>query len=996
MLKRLPKAVRTAIFGISSPIIVSAAFLPLPAWSQADAQQQADRVLELDIPAQSLTNALRALASQSGLQMVFPTELTAGREAPTIRGQQTPRQALDLMLQGSGLEYEFINERTVMVTRAPEGAAQQGATLERRSVAVEEVYVTARKRQETIQEIPLSISAFTAEDLNAAGIRGLADMEGIVPGLNMGGGGNGVKKDSNPFIRGVGQRETKVTLDPAVGTYIDGIYLARTAGAMLDTVGVERVEVLRGPQGTLFGKNTTGGAISVTTVKPQEKFGGSVSVNVGNYGRSDGSFTLNVPLIENKLLSRLTVSSKNNDGYFTNVVDNTKWGDDNRITGIGQLRWLPTDNVMFDLLGERTRIRETPRPQRCAVAREYDASGFSQKVADDYFELTGGEFPLPVNPNYFAPVHLLGQLGGDALEQQCKASESLPADKFASDFAEGNELMGQGRYWVDTSTLGLTGIWDIGQVGILDNVEIKSISAWRRVEQIADEDLDGVDGSYLLRVQPDFNETTQISQELQFTGSAFDDRLFFSTGVYYFKEETPQDDLIRTAGIRQYLEQSHPNSPTGEQYRTNALEPTLERLSTENESYSWFGQVDFDLTQQIQLTVGLRYTHEERWSEYSKAYAYRNSIVPGTDAPGLDGSPPSGVSDPLCSTSCGGIRSWEPGLAHILDWQFQPIGGSRTKSASTRDEAWTPMLSIKYNANSELLDRLNINDAMLYATYSEGFHSGGVTAGAIDYDAFDGPARTVENPVTFKPEMLKNYEIGLKLQAFDQRVQANMAIFYMDYKDMQVTSVGSRAGLPIPFVDNIGDSSIQGFEGEFVFLPTANWRIMANVAYTDADMKEWNAQNLHIPLGAFDGDYLEGLGGSSHIARDDEPMPRVPRWQGFLLTDYTFQLPNGDLLTPSIAARYTSEIYHGFDRGSFVYGKELVTSEATTFVDARISYLSADEKVEIALWAKNLTNKNDYLVGGIPLVDVTGATGQIFANPRTFGLEMTYRFGGGI
>src|SRR5690606_24173930 len=112
----------------------------------------------------------------------------------------------------------------------------------------------------------------------------------IVPGLNMGGGGNGVKKDSNPFIRGVGQRETKVTLDPAVGTYIDGIFIARTAGAMFDVAGLESVDVLRGPQGTLFGRNTTGGAISLTTRKPTNDLTGSISSNVGNYGRSDVSF----------------------------------------------------------------------------------------------------------------------------------------------------------------------------------------------------------------------------------------------------------------------------------------------------------------------------------------------------------------------------------------------------------------------------------------------------------------------------------------------------------------------------------------------------------------------------------------------------------------------------------------------------------------------------------------------------------------------------------
>jgi len=919
-----------------------------------------------NIPAQALIDALISFSEQSGVDVLSGKSVTEDQQTEGFIGEGDPETVLLELLDGTGLTYRRDGNVFVIVTPVKSEV--------KTDVRVEEVYVTARRREESVQDIPIAISAFTAADLKEAGIRNLSDMEGIVPGLNMGGGGNGVKKDSNPFIRGVGQRETKVTLDPAVGTYVDGIYLARTAGAMLDTIGVERIEVLRGPQGTLFGKNTTGGAISITTKKPSPEFGASVSVNVGNYGRSDASFMVNAPLTDN-LFGRFTLGAKNSEGYFTNVVDNTKWGDDNRVTGIGQLRWLPTDSLMFDLLAERTRIRETPRPQKCAVARPIDNTGSSDPNAPNY------------NPNRFVPAPIsivdstrtYGDSGLPTFSDLCEQSASLPSDKFASDFAEGNTVMEQGRYWVDTSTVGLTGAWDVGQLGGLENVQLKSISSWRKVEQIADEDLDGVNGTYLFRVQPDFNENRQISQEIQFSASAMDERLFISTGLYYFQEKTPHDDLIRTAGIAsRSVPQLRGSSPTGEIYYSTVLEPTFERLKTDNKSYSWYGQLDYDLTPQIQLTAGLRYTNEERWTEYSKAYAYESSIVLN-----------NADADVVCDYECSGIRSWEPAvLASIMDWEFEPLGGSRSKDLSTRDEAWTPMISIKYQANDALLDRLHIDDAMLYATYSEGFHSGGVTAGAIDEEEFDGISRPMENPITFKPEKVQNYELGLKLQAFEQRVQANMAVFYMDYTDMQVTSTGSKAGIPIPFVDNVGKAAIHGFEGEFVFQPTMNWRLLANLAYTDADMKEWNATAYELPLPFITPQVVR-----TTLVRDDEPMPRVPRWTAFLLTDYTFNLSDGGYITPSVAARYTSEIYHGFDRGSFLYGKDMVTSDAVTFIDARVSYLSADERLEVALWGKNLTDKDDYLVGGIPLVDVTGAMGQVYANPRTFGLEVTYRFG---
>src|SRR5690606_19571720 len=152
--------------------------------------------------------------------------------------------------------------------------------------------------------------------------------------------------------------------------------------------------------------------------------------------------------------------------------------------------------------------------------------------------------------------------------------------------ANGNEVkiwqpaLPKGRYWVDTSTLGVTGTWDIGDVGPLSKTQVKSISAWRRVEQIADEDLDAIGSSYLMRYQPNFDETTQISQELQFTGSAFNDRLFFSTGGYYFQEETPRSDLILSAGMKQ--------ENFGSFYFTNGFETSLERLETDNEALAWF------------------------------------------------------------------------------------------------------------------------------------------------------------------------------------------------------------------------------------------------------------------------------------------------------------------------------------------------------------------------------------------------------------------------
>ena len=146
----------------------------------------------------------------------------------------------------------------------------------------------------------------------------MRDFEGLVPGLNLGGGGNGVKGDGNAYIRGVGQRETQVTTDSGVGIYLDEVYIGRASGALLDAVEIESIQVLRGPQGTLFGKNTTGGAILYTSIKPSAEFGGTARGTYGNLDRKDASLAVDVPLIEDTLLSRLSLATVNRDGYIEN------------------------------------------------------------------------------------------------------------------------------------------------------------------------------------------------------------------------------------------------------------------------------------------------------------------------------------------------------------------------------------------------------------------------------------------------------------------------------------------------------------------------------------------------------------------------------------------------------------------------------------------------------------------------------------------------------
>ncbi len=1023
-----------------------------------------------DIPAGDLNTALSLYIRQSGAMISVSDSAVKGIRTKGVKGDLPPDQALTRILSGTGFIARDLGGSLVIIrgnSSAIDIQPLQLAQANPNTGRIEEVLVTARRREEAVENIPISITALNAEDLKTFGVRNFADLEGVVPGLNLGGGGNGVKRDSSPFIRGVGQRETKVTLDSAVATYIDGVYIGRAAGAMLDVVDVDNIQVLRGPQGTLFGRNATGGALAVTLKKPNNNWEGNVSANIGNYGRRDISGTINVPFIEDMLMGRLTISSANSNGYFTNVVDNTKWGGDNRITGIAQLRYLPTDRITIDVLGERTRIRETPRPQRCSYVRP--ASTFRTT----HLDFINGGFN---NTSQFVD-------GFPRYEGLCKRSEALKPSQFASDQSVSpGAVMGPGRYWVDTTTGAVTANWDMGDLAFLSDLNLKSISAYRKTKQIADEDLDAVSAPYIIRIQDGFDETTQWSQELTLSGKTFHDRLFFNTGFYYFKEKTPKNDLIISAGISPSIFNTSTND-----YTTYFAEPALERLETDNYSWAWYGQADFDVTPEVQVTAGVRYTKEVRWSRYSKMYANMSSTVNGMISVG----DVSGLKL---------VRSTQPGATPVSSWTFigrkfvnlnpagtfpSPIdflyvpGYFTGNEMSFSNQAWTPMASLKYKASEYLLQKLRLDQAMVYATYSQGFHSGGVTSGAIDYGppinaggAFNNPVNTgipcpanfgiyrttcprfnnlpdegygTSDPIPYYPEKLTNYEVGFKLTGLDRRIQANLSAFYMQYDDMQTTAVGTRFGIPVPYIENVGKSVIKGIEAEVTAMPTPQWRIVMNGSYTDADIKEW--LSLVTPLNA---DATPNTTAATYFMdRSDERMPRVPRWQFFGSTEYNFNLGSSGTITPSVSVRFTSSIYHGFDRGSWLYtyggyyynhngdipplypashsfcdrpdpssscfwrggnptppaaqadplitpapdAKWKTTSRPTAFFDARVNWNSEDGRLEAALWGKNLFNKDDYLVGGIPLADVLGAVGQVYANPRTFGLTFTYHFG---
>ena len=234
---------------------------------------------------------------------------------------------------------------------------------------LEEVIVTARKRAESLQETPVAVTALSAEALRDAGVRNLADLNQIAPNIEVS-SANGTAPLANIYIRGIGQRNTGPNIDSGVGIYIDEVYVGRPDGALLDIYDMQSVQVLRGPQGTLFGKNTTGGALVFTSNRPAEEFEASLGTRVGNYDRLDGSFMVNVPLTD-QVWTRLSGSTINRDGYIKNVYDNKKYMDEDRQNLIWQTRYAATDTLTLDLNLNWAETKQTMRPQKCVPVPGY-------------------------------------------------------------------------------------------------------------------------------------------------------------------------------------------------------------------------------------------------------------------------------------------------------------------------------------------------------------------------------------------------------------------------------------------------------------------------------------------------------------------------------------------------------------------------------------------------------------------------------------------------
>ncbi len=831
---------------------------------------------------------------------------------------------------------------------------------------LEEVTVTATRRSENIQNVPIAVTAITAQQLESKGINDVAKLSAIAPNVQLDAGTPFSGSDTvlAAYIRGIGQNDFAFNQDPGVGVYVDGVYLARSVGSNTTMLDVERVEILKGPQGTLFGRNTIGGAISIVTRDPGKDFMFKGAITGGTFNRMDVQASADIPFSDT-VRSSVSFATSKRDGYqrrvpFTNL---TNIGS---IQGNAGLALIPDcgpvgatcsystdDSARFPAAGRGSADKEGGVNQWSARAKLLiePSDTFRLTLSGDYQNVDQSASPntvLGINPDAAGSlgglynVCLLGLAGPNVQGAPCGPRGGLPttptfyqrlpglAGVNVDGNASNNNLPYDARFATgnkDTtfatgnsfSRLKNWGIAATAELHFTDDLALKSITAYRDLHWFTGMDLDG---SPLPILEPSFQMPQhEVSQEFQLNGSAVDGRLQYTVGAYYFKEAGHLHDyVIFPGGI---LMIDGPND-----------------LSTK--AMAGFVHVRFRVTDQFGITVGGRYTDEKKRFEGHQnddnGLTYKGAGCPDPAAPAASFGLPAGPGV-TCRQFLGFPSDAEP-------FRFYPPGVQKLDFTNT-----SPTFGGEFHVNE---------DIMLYASWSKGYKTGSWTT------RLSAPHPVFDPSLDFDPEFAKSYEVGMKSELFDRKLRLNLAAFHTDYSGIQLNS---QQGIS-PTLVNAGDARIAGFEAEAEAVLGNGFVINSAFGYTDAKYKRLNnVLDNGAPLTL-----------NSCPLRTSDPnhvcdLPKTPKYKFYVGPQYTFNAgSNGGSITVLADYTYTAKLFN--DLGN----EELLKRDATNVMSASITYAAQDDKWAVSFGGTNLSDER-YIVsgqnqGGVAVIDA------VYSRPR--------------
>jgi iron complex outermembrane receptor protein len=802
--------------------------------------------------------------------------------------------------------------------------------------ALEEIVVTAQKRAENVQDVPIAVSAFTAETLQERAVTSVAQISDISPNVTLDAGTpfSGTSAVISAYIRGIGSNDFAFNIDPGVGIYLDGVYLARSVGANQDLPDVERIEVLKGPQGTLFGRNTIGGAISIVTHEPGKEFSFRGDVTTGSFRLMQVRGTMDIPLSDT-LRTSVTYSTKRRDGYMTRIpfpgfagyneepitafkaagygsAGDTEGGDDAWNARV-KLVWDNGGRLKATLAGDHAEIHQGQIANSLiSTFGGVFAGTYNCAIAGIAADPSCGGGPPPFVYQHarggLASLFDLAPIFGVNVDGN-PYNDRLPYD---DRFLTGDEdkTYANGNNFSKLKNEGMAGTLDFD---LTDNVALRSVTSFRQLYWQTGMDLDGSPLNFLHTSFSMYQR--QFSQELQLLGSAFDGKLNYVGGLYYFKESGNLHDFVTFAeGL---LQVDGPNN-----------------LATEN--YAAFGQLDFRPTDLIGITIGGRYTKEKKDFEgfQSDANGLTYKIL------NLVGVPPCASIDPI-SEACR-IAAEFPNPGEPL--RYYPAGVNHKDFNN-----FSPKVGVQLHFT---------DDIMAYASYSEGYKTGGWTT------RLSNPLPTAPD---FDEEKAKTIEVGLKSQFLDHRLQVNAAVFTTKYDGIQLNF---QQGVS-PTIQNAGDARIKGAELELTAAPVSGFTVNASLGYLDAYYTD-----VLVPAQVAANPFQAGVFPGADL-------PKTPKFKANLSPRYEFNVANGAAVILLGDWTHTAKMWNDTERAY------LLERPKTDVFNASVTYRTTDHW-ELSVGATNIGDERYLTTGQAQL-----AGGQIYGTynrPREWYAKLGVKF----
>ncbi|MXO57353.1 TonB-dependent receptor [Altererythrobacter gangjinensis] len=798
------------------------------------------------------------------------------------------------------------------------------------------IIVTATRRAEDVQDIPIAVTAVSPVQLERQGVVNVQEITQVSPSFST----SNAQTSSGSVvlrIRGVGTTSNNIGFESAVGVFVDGAYQSRPGIALSEFVDIERVEVLRGPQGTLFGRNTSAGALNITNKRPDlSEFGGFANATYGNRDLMSVQGAVNVPLVEDTLALRVTGAYRERDGYIT-VVDGTgaRVGESNGVDQYlirGQLGWETDSGIRGRIIGDYSKSKAPFGAAIELLQSPVETAGL--------FGLVG----LGPRGGMAGPVVATDRF--DQTTAEAAADSRIASANFAP--------ITKADQW------GVTGEIEIP---LGDSADIIYIGSYREYDSFEkyDSDFSGID---VFNVDANLTGIETMTHELRVQGDALDGRLSWLVGAYYSTEDISQSVSFSLGQDYGELIGALFFAPTGGALGANPLtvlsggvDPagtTNTNLYAQNsKSWSVFTHNTFDITDALSLTIGLRYSDESKDGSFAQGNN-TNAICPAILASIGAGGVPGPLINNVFGTGCFAFTA----PADLPQAAVFPLPRTFNSKFKDNELIYTGKLSYAF------ADPVNV-----YASFTHGYKSGGFN---LDSTAAAGGA----DP-RFASEIVDAYEVGLKAKLIDNAVTLNIAAFREEFKNFQVLEFTGAQFQTF----NVPKANTQGVEIEATIRPSDSLTINTGLTYTDANYpSDCAGTQTAINVTNLCGNSLTnapeivGIMGATYERDLGDSLDFFITAQGRMTSDSRTSTQAFD---PAIA---TSRVLVPFD-----------IQDGNVKLNLRAGIGSQDDRWALELFAVNVTNQ---ITRGVTFNTVlrSGSRSAFIQEPRSYGLTLRTKF----